>query len=101
MVPILHHGLQTTLAQRMEELGVLVRNETIRKYLNGTILPRPDRMAALARVLGVDLAWLSKGIGGDRPVWVKRQEPMSPVLRRRAVSRPGARGLCDLPTASI
>lgn len=62
-------GRNEELARRMnEKFGVPVTPETVSKWTKGTAYPRVERMAALASILGVDLAWLQMGTGGPDPV---------------------------------
>ncbi len=40
---------------------IAVTSETVRRWLNGTAMPRRDKMAALAKMLSVDETWLAMG----------------------------------------
>jgi len=65
-VPPLHSGrltwVQRELLSRFKED---VSVETVRKWFAGEAKPRPDKLAKLAQLLEVDVAWLSLGINPD------------------------------------
>lgn len=61
--PPLHRGryswLQEELKRRFDES---VSIETCRKWFAGEARPRPDKVAKIAQLLGVDVGWLSTGV---------------------------------------
>lgn len=72
-IPYLRDGRNIEIAERMiSKFGIKGKPkniaEGIRKYLDGEMMPRPDRFEALAAVLGVDSEWLRTGRGGAMPV---------------------------------
>lgn len=61
-VPPLNYGRLQWVADRIEKVsGITVQKETVRKWYAGMTRPRHDAMLALAKILGVDEAWLSVG----------------------------------------
>lgn len=62
-VPPFGNGRQTWIKERMD-----VSHEAVRKWLSGEARPRPVMMSKLAKLLGVDEAWLSLGIASDPPI---------------------------------
>lgn len=56
LVPEHGRGRQVYLAKKMS-----VTQEAVRKWLEGESLPRPDKIAHLAKTLGVDALWLQLG----------------------------------------
>lgn len=56
LVPQANFGRQVTIA---EQLGVT--NESVNKWFKATSMPRPPKMKELAKLLGVDEAWLALG----------------------------------------
>ena len=56
LVPEHGRGRQVYLAKKLK-----VTQEAVRKWLVGESLPRPDKIAALARALDVDPVWLQLG----------------------------------------
>jgi transcriptional regulator with XRE-family HTH domain len=56
IVPEHGKGRQVYLAKKMN-----VTQEAVRKWLEGESLPRPDKIALLAKTLGVDPLWLQLG----------------------------------------
>lgn len=76
-------GRNEEVARRLrEQWGVPgSTSESVSKWTKGVTKPRPETMAALARVLGVDLAWLDSGVGGDGPVHreYNPKEPLKPA----------------------
>ena len=61
-VPPLNYGRLQWVADRIEAVsGIQVQKETVRKWYAGMTRPRHDAMLALAKILGVDEAWLSVG----------------------------------------
>lgn len=67
-VPAYGRGRQTWIKQKMD-----VSNEAVRKWFKGEARPKPNKMTALADLLGVDEAWLSLGIKPE----------MTPVEKRK------------------
>lgn len=68
-LPPKYKGRYEELARRVrEQTGVQITVETISKYAQGLMMPRPTKMQALAKALDVDLAWFQSGAGGDAPV---------------------------------
>jgi len=62
-VPPLHRGRLTWLQTELDNrFGLEVSTETIRRWFAGDSLARPAKMARLAELLGVDVAWLSLGV---------------------------------------
>lgn len=57
LVPPPNAGRQVFIAQRLS-----VSNESVNKWFKGTSMPRPQKMKELAKLLGVDEAWLALGI---------------------------------------
>lgn len=56
------YGRLTWIAKGLsEQENVSISVESVRKWMTGEARPRPDRMAALARFLEVDEAWLALG----------------------------------------
>lgn len=66
MVPPKHSGrltwIQRELVSRFNEK---VSVETVRKWFTGEAKPRPEKLAMLAQMLQVDVAWLSLGVDPD------------------------------------
>lgn len=56
-VPDYGRGRQTWVKERMK-----VSHEAVSKWFTGFARPKPEKMRQLAKVLGVDEAWLSLGI---------------------------------------
>lgn len=61
-VPPFGLGRQTWIKERMG-----VSHEAVRKWLTGESRPRPIMMSKLAKLFGVDEAWLSLGIASEIP----------------------------------
>lgn len=60
------HGMYAWVVDRVGERGAPVGPETVRRWFNGTTMPRPEAMQALASVLGVDPGYLAHGaVGGN------------------------------------
>ena len=55
-----------------EDFGITASAEAVRKWFTGEARPRPKTMAAIARLLEVDEAWLSLGLKPDVPQADKR-----------------------------
>jgi hypothetical protein len=55
-------GRLTWLKRELSLRGHDIQIETVRKWLAGISKARPDKVDALAEILGVDVAWLSLGI---------------------------------------
>jgi transcriptional regulator with XRE-family HTH domain len=65
-VPLLNHGRLTWLQRQLEDrFGIKASLETIRRWMSGEMKPRANKLAALAKVLEVDEAWLSIGTSAD------------------------------------
>lgn len=87
-VPRLYYGRNTWITDRIkQDYGLPLTAETVRKWLDGEVMPRPERMAALANVLGVDLNWLALGSGGTRPV-SRYRDPHSPAMTAKPAAPP-------------
>lgn len=83
-------GRNEELARRInEKFGVPVTPETVSKWTKGTAYPRVERMAALASILGVDLAWLQMGAGGTNPVPRSASSSLSAELTNRISTKRG------------
>lgn len=66
-VPPYNFGRRTWVKKEIEKLGVKVSHETVRKWFEGETRPKQDKMRVLARLLGVDVGWLSLGLRPDVP----------------------------------
>lgn len=71
------HGRNTWLKGALEEVGVNVSLETIRKWLSGEALPRRPKIAALAKALRIDETWLAMGA---QPIVFQPREARSETL---------------------
>lgn len=68
-VPQLHHGERRWISDRLNAIdGAELSAESVRRWLTGDVMPRENRIIALAKILGVDYNWLRFGIGGPQPV---------------------------------
>lgn len=74
-----HRGKQKWIYDKLlEEFGVRVSPEAVRKWFYGESRPRPKIMSYVARLLEVDEAWLSLGIKPDlAPVERKQHNAMA------------------------
>jgi len=74
-----HRGKQKWIYDKLlEEFGVRVSPEAVRKWFYGESRPRPKIMSYVARLLEVDEAWLSLGIKPDlTPVERKQHNAMA------------------------
>jgi hypothetical protein len=64
--PPLHYGRLTWIVKQFSErFDQSITTETARKWMGGEVRPRPNSMALLAELLGVDHAWLSIGNAGE------------------------------------
>lgn len=68
VIPEKGKGQQIWLAQKMD-----ISQEAVRKYMEGEARPRPEKMTKLAKVLGVDEAWLALGVNPEMDQKGKRQ----------------------------
>lgn len=78
------HGRQAWLRRRLaDDFGLVVTNETTRKWFGGVAKPRPKAMAAVAKVLSVDVNWLTFG---EEPEVTLRDRKKSSALANGAVN---------------
>jgi hypothetical protein len=62
LAPPKHHGQLTWVKRQFaERFNESISPESIRKWFSGEGKPRPDKVAKLASILEVDVAWLSLG----------------------------------------
>jgi transcriptional regulator with XRE-family HTH domain len=100
-------GRNEELARRMNDrFGVPVTPETISKWTKGNAYPRAERMAALASILGVDLAWLQMGAGGADPVTrsatsVVKAQPKGQRVTRGSAAKHLGLAMAELSGAPI
>lgn len=59
--PPLYHGLYIAVQDYLAKHDIKVARETVRKWFHGETMPPPGRIEILARIMGVDPAWLSMG----------------------------------------
>lgn len=71
------YGRNTWLKRELEEVGVNVSLETIRKWLAGEVLPRRPKIGALAKALRIDETWLAMGA---QPVFLQPRDSKSESL---------------------
>ncbi|MEL4071677.1 helix-turn-helix transcriptional regulator [Ochrobactrum sp. GPK 3] len=64
-VPPMFHGRHAWIKTELELHGVHVTQQTIQRWYSGLVRPRNRKMIALAKILGVDTAWLSTGRGDE------------------------------------
>lgn len=63
LAPPQQRGRLTWLSNELKaRFGTKVSIETARKWFGGVARPRPDKMAQIAELLQVDVAWLSLGL---------------------------------------
>lgn len=75
-VPPLHSGRQAWLVRELgKRYDVKITAETASKWFRGETKPRDDKMACLAPLLKVDLAWLSLGVGKKPEPYVETSSP--------------------------
>lgn len=61
-----YRGKQKWVRENLEEqFGIKVSPEAVRRWFSGEMRPRPKTIAALARLLEVDLGWLTLGTAPD------------------------------------
>lgn len=66
LIPPKHSGRQSWIVRELaKRFNVDVSPETARKWFAGEAKPRPDKLAALAQLLEVDVAWLTLGVAPD------------------------------------
>lgn len=68
VIPEKGKGQQVWLAQKLD-----ITQEAVRKYFEGLNRPNPDKMKAIAKLLGVDESWLALGINPEMDGRQKRQ----------------------------
>lgn len=56
------YGRNTWLKRALDDKGLSVSNETIRKWLAGETIPRRGKMSVIAETLRVDTSWLAMGV---------------------------------------
>lgn len=67
-IPPLNFGRQTHLREELlKRFNTNVSTESIRKWLGGMAIPRPAKMAMLAKILNVEIGWLQLGIDPGVP----------------------------------
>lgn len=67
-VPPLHRGRLTWFRDQLQQrFKMSVTTETVRKWFWGEAKPRPDKIAMIAELLGVDVAWLQIGVDPGMP----------------------------------
>lgn len=67
--PAFNHGRLRWLVEALAGREIRISVETARRWVAGETRPRPNKMKALAEVLGVDEAWLALGEANpERPV---------------------------------
>lgn len=60
-VPSFNAGRLTWIRDQMKKRGMAVSIESISKWYSGFMMPRREKLALLAEILGVDEAWLAVG----------------------------------------
>lgn len=84
-VPVRQHGRLTWIKRQLEErYGHVVQVETVRRWMAGTAMPTTDSLEILAKLFGVEPAWLAMG---DGPARTRRQ------AERLVIAATGAVGL--------
>ncbi|WP_155913494.1 helix-turn-helix domain-containing protein [Asticcacaulis sp. AC466] len=63
-VPEPNYGRLGWFVEKLANVGVTASAETVRKWFAGETFPRAKAIDGLARILQVDLAWLTVGHGG-------------------------------------
>lgn len=61
LIPPYNFGRLAYVQDRLKEQGIVTSRETVRKWLAGEARPRHTKLAALAKVLQADEAWLAFG----------------------------------------
>ncbi|MCG5243534.1 helix-turn-helix domain-containing protein [Azospirillum doebereinerae] len=66
LVPQLNKGRLMWFKHHLEkDFNIEVTKETVRKWMAGEVIPRNEKMRALAELLKVDEGWLAFGISAD------------------------------------
>lgn len=66
-VPPMNYGRLGWMQEQMEKRGIKVTRASVSRWFLAEVMPMPDKIEAMAEILGTDYAWLVNGEGGSTP----------------------------------